>query len=152
MPKQHSSMGLTLLYPDSWIASPDDTGLRGEGVIIESPGGSFVSINQLDAQRQPSEVIEEAADAMEQEYEEVESEPMTLEINGEEFEGIIQRFYYLDFVIVSKIFAFRLQNSLYLVQVQGEDRDIDQNNLVFDAILTSMMRSIDRSFTRSESH
>lgn len=142
MPKQFSFMGLTLLYPESWTASPDDSGIRGDGVIIESPGGSFLSINQLEGHHQTNEVIKEASEAMKLEYDEVESEPLMVQINGEPFEGIVQRFYYLDFVIVSKLLALNIRKNLYLIQIQGEDREIDQNSLVFEAILTSMMRSL----------
>ena len=142
MPKQYSGMGLTLLYPDSWTATPDDSGQRGQGVFIESPGGSFISINLLEGQPNPDEVVQEAAEAMEEEYEEVESEPLVLPIDGQEFEGIVQRFYYLDFVIVSRLLALPVEAGLFLVQIQGEDRDIDQQSMVFDAILTSMLRSM----------
>lgn len=142
MPKQYSGMGLSFLYPDSWTATEEGQGERGSGVILESPGGSFLSITALSGDLEPEEVVQEAADAMNAEYEDIESEPLTVQIADQDFHGMIQRFYYLDFVIVSKLITVPVDDHLYLVQIQGEDRDMDQQSLVFEAVLTSMLRSL----------
>ncbi|MGN6547796.1 MAG: hypothetical protein ACTHK7_22295 [Aureliella sp.] len=142
MPKQYSGMGLSFLYPDSWTATEEGEGQRSAGVILESPGGSFLSIMPLAADLEPEEAVREAAEAMDAEYEDIESEPLTVQIANQDFHGTTQRFYYLDFVIVSKLISMPLEDQLYLVQIQGEDRDMDQQALVFEAILTSMLRSV----------
>ena len=135
-------MGLSFLYPDSWTATEEGQGERGSAVILESPGGSFLSIMALSDDLEVDEAVREAADAMDAEYEDIESEPLTLQIGDQDFHGLTQRFYYLDFVIVSKLIGMPLDDHLYLVQIQGEDRDMDQQALVFEAILTSMLRSV----------
>lgn len=142
MPKQYSGLGLSFLYPDSWTATEDGQGERGTGVILESPGGSFLSIMALAGDLDPEEAVREAAEAMDAEYEDIESEPLTVHIADQDFRGTTQRFYYLDFVIVSKLIGMPLEDNLYLIQIQGEDRDMDQQALVFEAILTSMLRSV----------
>jgi hypothetical protein len=142
MPKQYTGMGLTLLYPDSWKATEDEQAERGHGLLLENASGSFLSINLLDDQPDPEEVVLQAAEAMEAEYDEVESEELTIEIDKQAVNCLVQRFYYLDFVIVSKLLAIPFNEEVYLVQIQGEDRDIDQHNMVFEAILTSMVRSL----------
>ena len=141
MPKQYSGLGLTFMYPDTWTIS-EETADGRPGVSLESPGGSFLSISSLTHGQDPAEVLQEAADAMEAEYEDIESEPYALEIEGRKTTGIIQRFYYLDFVIASKLLTFETDERLYLVQIQGEDRDMDQQSMVFEAIMTSMLRSL----------
>jgi hypothetical protein len=142
MPKQYSGLGISLLYPDSWTLNEETQGDRRQGVSLESPGGSFMSINLLDAGQDADAVVDEAVEAMNAEYEDIESEPYIVDIASQQFEGTIQRFYYLDFVIVSKLFAIDTEESLYLIQIQGEDRDMDQQSMVFEAILTSMVRSL----------
>lgn len=142
MPKQYSGMRISLLYPDTWTMTEDHPGQPRQGVVLESPGGSFLAINLLEGETSPEEVVRQASEAMTAEYEDIESEPLTLQIANQEFAGVVQRFYYLDFVIVSKIIAIPVDDALYLVQIQGEDRDIDQQTLVFEAILTSMLRSL----------
>lgn len=141
MPKQYSGLGLSFLYPDTWTVSEEATEGR-PAVSLESPGGSFISISALSADEDPEDTLDEAAEAMNAEYEDVESEPYNVTIAGHEYEGILQRFYYLDFVVASKLLAIETEDRLYLVQIQGEDRDMDQQSLVFDAILTSMLNSM----------
>ena len=142
MPKQYSGMRMSLLYPDSWTITEDSPGQPRQGIILESPGGSFLSINLLEGEQQEDEVIRLASEAMTAEYEDIESETLNLQIANREFVGVVQRFYYLDFVIVSKLIAMQIEDGVYLIQIQGEDRDIDQQTLVFEAILTSMLRSL----------
>lgn len=141
MPKQYSGLGLTFLYPDTWTISEEPSDGR-PAVSLENPGSSFLSICSMPLDEDPAEMLAEAAEAMNAEYEDVESEPLLTEIAGREYEGIVQRFYYLDLLVASKLLAIRTDEHLYLVQVQGEDRDMDQHSMVFDAILTSMLRSL----------
>ncbi len=140
MPKQYTGHGLSFLYPDTWTIT-EDTAEGRPGVSLESPGGSFISVSALSVDEDATALLEEAAEAMNAEYEEVENEPYSVVIAGQEYEGILQRFYYLDFVVASKLLAIETEDHLYLVQIQGEDRDMDQQSLVFDAILTSMLTS-----------
>lgn len=142
MPKQYSGMRMSLLYPDTWNITEEAPGQPRQGISLESPGGSFLSINLLEGDQDGEEVVRLASEAMTAEYEDIESEPLSLQIAGDEFAGVIQRFYYLDFVIVSKLIAVRIVDGVYLIQIQGEDRDIEQQSLVFEAILTSMLRSL----------
>lgn len=141
MPKQYSGLGLTLLYPDTWAISEEAAEGR-PAVSLESPGGSFLSICSMPLDADPVAMLEEAAEAMNAEYEDVETEPYTTEIGGHPTTGIIQRFYYLDLLVASKLLAIQTDEHLYLVQIQGEDRDMDQQSLVFEAILTSAIRSL----------
>jgi hypothetical protein len=142
MPQQFEGLGLSLLYPDSWTLIEEGTEGGTRGVNLESPGGSFLSINVYDMQADPADVIAEATEAMEAEYDEIESEPLQVTVADQQLHGTVQRFYYLDFVIVSKIIAVPHGEQMFLVQIQGEDRDIEQNERVFEAILTSMLRSL----------
>lgn len=142
MPKQYTGLGLTLLYPDSWTINEEPAESDRRGVSLETPGGSFLSIDLLDSQQDPDQAVDEAAEAMNEEYEDVESEPYEVEIAGQLCIGTLQRFYYLDFVVASKLFTIDTQQQCYLVQIQGEDRDMDAQALVFEAVLTSMVRSL----------
>jgi len=141
MPKQYSGMGLSLLYPDSWTASEEGESESRQGVTLESPGGAFLAINPIHSPATPEEVLQQAAEAMDAEYEDIESESCHMQLAGQEYPGIIQRFYYLDFVVTSKMVILPVEGRQFLIQIQGEDREIDQQSLVFEAILTSMLRS-----------
>ncbi len=72
------------------------------------------------------DAVEKAQQVMLAEYDEVESEQLERTISGRELSGIALRFVYLDFLIVAELLSFSLGDSSYLVQIQGEDRDLDQ--------------------------
>jgi hypothetical protein len=129
------------MYPDNWKVSEEAADGR-PGLSLESPGGSFLSISAMEPEQDAEDILDEAAQAMDAEYEDVESEPCTVDIAGQSYPGVIQRFYYLDFVVASKLLAIDTDDQMYLVQIQGEDRDMDQQSIVFEAILTSMLQSL----------
>ncbi len=84
----------------------------------------------------------DACAIMEQEYEVVEKENTTFTILGLKYTGITQRFVYLDLIVVSQLLQIRAPTDQnYLVQLQGEDRDVEKMQPVFEAVLTSMCQS-----------
>ncbi len=138
MPQHYAGLGISLMYPDTWRIEEDTS--DSLGISIESPGGAFMSIICYPSLT-PDEAIENARQAMLTEYEEVETETFTRAILDRLFEIISQRFVYLDFIIVSQILSFTHADSTYLVQIQGEDREFDQLQPVFDAILASIFQA-----------
>lgn len=142
MPKQYAAMGLSLMYPDNWRLTEDCVDEVVTGMTLESPEGAFFAVNCYTNLDDVEEVILSAKAAMESEYDEVESETEEMLIAGVFLQGTVQRFYYLDLIITSKLFAIVNHGNTYLIQIQGEDRDIDRLDNVFQAILTSMLSSI----------
>lgn len=142
MPKQYEGMGISLLYPDNWQLTEDTVGEIVTGMTLESPEGAFLAVNRYSNISDIEEVISSAKDAMESEYEDVESEAEEILIADFDLLGTVQRFYYLDLIITSKLYAFLHHDDTYLIQIQGEDRDIDRLEPVFQAMLTSMLGSI----------
>ena len=79
---------------------------------------------------------------MEEEYDEIEQEFVTKNFSGIELIGLIQRFVYLDLIITSNLLTFEFDGATYLLQVQAEDRDSESLGPVFEAIMTSMCKSL----------
>ena len=78
---------------------------------------------------------------MESEYEEVETEVINRVVGETLLEGVTQRFVYLDLIVTSHLFRLEVEEeevAPLLVQIQGEDRDLDKLQPVFDAILASL--------------
>jgi hypothetical protein len=132
MPERYQWNGLSVQYPENWSIQEDEDSLN-----IESPSGSFVVFSR------PSNIEEafaKARETMEQEYDEVESEVLSRIVGEALLEGITQRFVYLDLIITSHLFKLEMEDPGFaplLIQIQGEDRDIDRLEQVFDAILAS---------------
>jgi len=136
MPEKYEGLGFSLLYPETWRIDEDPD---ARSVNLETPTGAFLSITLSD-NLQPD--FERAQKAMEAEYDEVELETNEVELAGHTFHGITQRFVFLDLIITSQLLKLETGSKNYLVQIQGEDREIEAMHPVFRAILTSMCQSL----------
>ena len=133
MPANHLWKGRKLLYPENWSLQEDDDTLN-----IESPSGSFMTISSTEDIEQ---AFQRAKATMESEYEEVETEVINRVVGETLLEGVTQRFVYLDLIVTSHLFRLEVEEeevAPLLVQIQGEDRDLDKLQPVFDAILASL--------------
>ena len=138
MPEKFEGLGIALLYPDNWRFEQEEE----DCITLESPGGSFLSIRRLGDKTTPETAIESAKQAMEEEYDAIESEERRYEFAGIDCCGITQRFIYLDLIVAAHWITIRGPIGSYIAQIQGEDREVDKLLPVFEAILTSMCQSM----------
>jgi hypothetical protein len=138
MPQTYIGLGVSVMYPDGWKIEEDAT--EENSVSFESPLGAFLTVTRY-PELDFSDAVEKAHQVMLAEYDEVESEEFSRTVADREFEVTALRFVYLDFLIVAELFSFQLRGSTYLVQIQGEDRDIEKLQPVFQAMLTSLFQN-----------
>ncbi len=150
MPRKFSGLGIEFLYPDNWLLSEESSDKsQTSGVTLESPVGAFLSINRYPQTTDIEGMVTAAQTAMEQEYQEIETEDFELTVSDRVLVGTSQSFYYLDLLITSKIMAFVYEQDLFMIQIQGEDRDLERLDEVFRAVLVSLMQSLASSNTQS---
>ena len=137
MPLHYNGLGVSVMYPDGWKIEEDGT--EENSVSFESPLGAFLTITRY-PELNFSDAVEKAHQVMLAEYDEVESEEFSRTIADHEFNVTALRFVYLDFLIVAELFSFLLGGNTYLVQIQGEDRDVEKLQPVFQAMLTSLFQ------------
>ncbi len=136
MPNKYEGLGLSLLYPETWRVDEES---EANSVTLETPTGAFLSISCSDDLNVD---LSRAQTTMEAEYDEVENEPCEITLGGQVFRGLTQRFVFLDLIITSQLLKLESSKGQYLVQIQGEDREIEELLPVFYAILTSMCQSM----------
>lgn len=141
MPATFSSFGLKFLYPDNWKPVEREESEGGEGVTLELPSGGFFAVERLHDWRSDEAVLEQVATSIQEEYSDVERELLQLEGAGEEETSIEVRFYFLDLLVVSQVVLLTAGGHRYLVQMQAESRDFDQNAQVFTALLKQIRES-----------
>lgn len=149
MTKVYQGLGLSCMYPENWSLS-EETAPSGAttGFMLESPTSAFMMVNEYPWNVAPREAVDHAREAMVAEYPEAEFEPFEpkLLIQGEPIQdcraGDI-RFYYLDLMVISRLISFTVGKKTYLVQIQAEDRDFDKLEQVFEAMLVSMLQSLE---------
>lgn len=152
MPKQFNGFGVSFLYPDNWRITDEQTDNDSiRGLTLESPVGAFFSITRYSNTSNVDEMMANAQSAMEEEYEEIETDEFEVAIGDRILTGVSQSFYYLDLLITSKLLAFTHEQDLFMIQIQGEDRDLDQLESVFQAMMVSLFRSLNQARTEFSS-
>ncbi|TWU16840.1 hypothetical protein [Allorhodopirellula heiligendammensis] len=144
MPATFEGFGLKLLYPENWTLVPrgDDEG--DQGATFDLPSGGFVSIETLPITRGDDELIDEIADMLRVQYNDVEFDEIQLPGADDSERAVDLSFYHLDLVVFSRVVLLDAPPSTrdqmpiagrILVQFQAESRDFDANEMVFMALL-----------------
>jgi len=144
MPANYSGLDLECIYPDNWTFSEDSTSEGPVGFTIDSPEAAFFSLIRYPWNSPPREVLEAALPALKEEYDQLESVEIDPELGIDDSRGLELQFYCLDLLITSKLLAFTIRPHTYLVQMQAEDRTFERLEPVFRAILTSIIRSLQK--------
>lgn len=147
MTKTYTGLGLSCMYPENWTITEDVDEGRTVSFTLESPTGAFMTVTEYPWTVTPQEAVDEACEVMRAEYDEVEfyETKSDLTIDGEPLDACLcgeVQFYYLDLLVVSRLLAFVLDQRTFMIQIQAEDRDFDTLDKVFQAIIISMLRSV----------
>ena len=139
MPHTFDKLGVRFLYPDNWELT-DEQGMESPySVGLQTPQGGMWLL-QIHSSGEPLELAAEALRTMREEYAELEADSLVERIEGHDAVGFEMRFYYLDFVVMAKIVSVKRGDLSLVVLCQAEDRDYDQLEPIFKAVLISLLR------------
>ena len=128
-------------YPENWSLDVDEpSGASGPVITVASPGGGFWSLSVLGAEVDLPTMLRTAVDALTAEYQDVDAEAVTDEIEGRTLIGFDVNFYCLDLTSSAMIRGFETPGAAYLLLCHAEDREFDQIERVFEAMTTSLVR------------
>jgi hypothetical protein len=144
------------MYPENWQLTEDREEQQVVGFTLQSPNTAFLVVIAYPWTMPPKDALEQARMAIESEYDEVEFEPTEPSLDlmvGPlmDWRSGEMRFYYLDLLVVCRLVAFSASNQTYLVQCQAEDREFESLEMVFEAMLASMIRST-RNLESGDNH
>ena len=129
-------------FPENWTVQEQTAELRQLAVTVESPNGSFWSLQCLGPEVHPQHAADQALEAIEAEYDPLESTAIQDEFSGLAMLGYEVDFYCLDLVIEAQIRSFVAEGETYLLLFQAENRDFSELQPVFSAITLSLVRSL----------
>ena len=134
---------LTFLYPENWALSDNPDEALPRAITLESPGGYIVwAVHLHPPERDVDELIDETVDALRETYEDLELSTDELEFDRWDGKAWQALFFCLDFLVRIRLQVYQTPNYTLLFWYQCEDRDFDQQKLVFHAISTSLMQSL----------
>ncbi len=172
MTKVYRGLGLACTYPENWQLSEETVAEHADqstvvGFNLQSPTSAFMSVYRYPQSVSPDEAIEEATKAIAADYEGIElasfaperellhdelapsqpksapSQPKSNVPNASR--GTDLNFYYLDLLITVRLISFQFSHYTFLVQFQAEDRDFTSMERVFQAMLITMIQSLQAS-------
>ncbi len=132
-------LGIHFLYPENWSVETEQEEDEIE-VTVFSPGGGFWSL-AVSEDSDPQALAELVVQAMNEQYDELDSEIVSDSIGGEELSGYDLNFYCLDLTNTAQIRTFRRGRRTFLLLWQAEDREFDQISPIFRAIATSFIQN-----------
>lgn len=165
MTKVYRGLGLACTYPENWQLSEETAAGNADqptvvGFNLQSPTSAFMSVYRYPRNVSPDEAIEEATKAIAADYDGIELstfEPQRELIHAEldpsqpssnvsnTSRGTDLNFYYLDLLITVRLISFQFAQHTFLVQFQAEDRDFTSMERVFQAMLITMIQSLQTS-------
>jgi hypothetical protein len=139
MPARFDHLGISFQYPENWQLDQADAMQGAPSVTVYSPGGAFWSVMIHPRSADPARLAKAATDAMRQEYEELEAEPVNETLAGHDAVGYDLNFYYLDLTNTASVRSLRTRRQTYTIFYQAEDREFNEVEKVFQAITVSLM-------------
>lgn len=148
MTNRYQGLGVVLAYPENWQLTEDFEGNSVIGFQLQSPTSAFMAVFRYPWTTPPTEALAEVQLAIAAEYDDVESLPIAPPAVLDALDALMDcralelNFYYLDLLVHIRLVAFCTPQWTYLIQFQAEDRDFNQLDRVFDALLFSLAQSI----------
>jgi hypothetical protein len=136
---------LVFRYPAPWLLSDEDLQQWPHRVSVQSPTGAYWEVQVFPADISPLVLSRQAMDAYDEEYPDLDAEPVSEEIASCRTVGFDVDFFCLDFLITGKIRSFCHGSRTYLVTCQGESREFARLSEEFDAITRSLLAALNAS-------
>ncbi len=142
--------GLRFQYPDNWQLRQDISSTDPIEVVLETPAGAFWMLHAFPSDVETETLVKNVVNTLDEQYDSLEVTPITETIAHMQARGFDAFFYCLDFLITAKIRVIETTDFVLLLLCQGESREFEQQNLVFDAITTSLLTELANSNDESQ--
>ena len=136
---------LQFQYPENWTLTDDPEAALPREISLESPGGHVLwSVHLHPADADADEILDEAIDTLRESYEDLELSTEQLDFDAFEGKAFGALFFCLDFLVRIKLQVYSTPDYKLMLWYQCEDRDFDTQELVFKAISTTLMQSLEK--------
>ena len=143
MQGEYSNFGVQFIYPDDWLLVDEEANQWPRRVSVQSPNSGFWELQAYPARFQPEDLAQQTLQAFSEEYEGVESEPVSEPISDQVATGYNLEFFCLDLLVTCQVRSFRLGGQTILLICQAESAEFELRRKVFEAMTLSLF--LDRS-------
>ncbi|MCO6455634.1 MAG: hypothetical protein J5I93_10100 [Pirellulaceae bacterium] len=139
MTASYSQFDVQFQYPENWSVTDEQKSGWPRSVTVQSPGTVFWSLHVYPASSAPANLANQAVQAMAEEYQGLEAEPVRCELAGHDAPGFSMDFEYLDLIVRARVLQIQHGQHVFLVLCQGEDSEFERLEPVLLAITTSLL-------------
>jgi hypothetical protein len=136
------SMGIRFEYPEAWSIDEPTFRHGHASVSVVSPGGAFWSLSVHAPTADLAELLGAVLECLREDYPELESETIRVQVDGREITGYDIHFFYLDLTNTALIRGFQTPHGSYLLLCQAEDREFEEVKGVFYDITRSLLGQV----------
>ena len=136
----YDTHGIRFLYPENWSVVDD---ADASFASVESPEGAFWTVGRHPVVVDPASLNQAALETMrsEEDYSEFEFSAVEDEWGGLPAIGYDAFFCCLDLIVAARMRSFRHNGHTFFILCQGESRDFDRLEPVFNAMTVSLVQS-----------
>lgn len=131
-------------YPENWQLRESQAERMPYEVTLESPRGGVWILNVFPTESNGQALAEDVVKSLGEQYDSIESYPVSEKFGAIETEGFNINFFYLDLLIEAHIRHFVTDSYTYILLFQAEDRIFQEELLVFSAITTSLINNLEQ--------
>lgn len=142
MPINYQQNGIQFLYPDNWKIMDEQAVSNPPSVTLQSPGTGYWSLTIYPDSFNPEQLVQETVDAIREEYDSVEVEPITCSYGDQLASGYHMAFYCLDLIVNAQAVSLRVGSQTVLFVYQAEDSEFRQLDPVFEALAVSVLNHV----------
>jgi hypothetical protein len=142
MPATFDQHGLRFEYPDNWSVEQGEDFDAEQQVVVSSPHTAFWQLSKHPSGTELEPLFDEVLSALRSEYQDIEVDPADEVIEGHLVTGFSVNFFCLDLTNTCWVRGFETPEANYLLMCQAEDREFEHVELVFRAMLSSVLRNL----------
>lgn len=131
--------GLRFQYPQNWQLQESHSENGALEIYLSAPSGAFWSLVVIDRATDKQQLMKHVIAALDEQYDSLEQAPATDEIAGITMSGYDIHFYCLDLLVTTCLRVADVGDLSLMLMYQAENREFDQQELVFKAITTSLL-------------
>jgi hypothetical protein len=141
MPAVFERFGVRFMYPENWSLIDLEVEDWPRTLTLQSTGTGFWTLHVYPPGQEAEPLVQEVAQAIRQEFRELEMLPATEVFGDTSTTGVDIAFFWLDLLVEAKIRYVHTPSATLLWHYQAESREFEQIEPVFQAIAVSMLRT-----------
>jgi hypothetical protein len=142
MPAVFNKHGMNFQYPENWEVQENFAADQALEIYLLAPTGAFWSMLAFSADSNGDQLMKDVLASFDQQYDGFECAATNDVLAETRLTGFDSHFFCLDMLVTNKMRTLTVDQHNLLIMSQAESREFEKQELVFDAITTSLLTGL----------